>query len=152
MKQDDIDNELYSDKALTEALVGKEALKMLDAKIQEVPDHYFNEFPNTVLKAIHSEDSKTKIIQFGVFSKIAITATLLLIAATGYIYYEKILPKASEIASVNIQELTSEVIENYIESNEFFVEVDWQSEIDKSSAELEEQHIPLNKDTNQLNN
>lgn len=148
MKQDDIDNELNSDKALTEALLGKEALNMLDVKIQEVPADYFNEFPNSVLKAIRSENSKTKIIQFGTFSKMAIAAAILLITATGYIFSDKILTNNNEIAIVNIEEITNEEIEKYVESNEIFVEVDWQSEIDNASTELEANYISLNNDTN----
>ena len=148
MKQDDIDNELNSDKALTEALLGKEALNMLDAKTQHVPADYFNEFPNSVLKAIRSENSKTNIIHFGTFSKIAIAAAILLITATGYIFSDKILTNNNEIAIVNIEEITNEEIEKYVESNEFFVEVDWQSEIDNASTELESNYILLKNDTN----
>ena len=148
MKQDDMHNELNSDKVLTEALLGKEALNMLDVKIQEVPADYFNEFPNSVLKAIRSENSKTKIIHFGTFSKIAIAAAILLITATGYIFSDKILTNNTEIAIVNIEEITNEEIEKYVESNEIFVEVDWQSEIDNASTELEANYISLNNDTN----
>ena len=39
-------------------------------------------------------------------------------------------------------------IQKYIESNEVFVEVDWQSEIDKASTDLELNYIPFNNDTN----
>ena len=49
MEQEDIDIELLSDKATIETLLSKEALKNMDAKVQEVPSNYFNEFPNTVL-------------------------------------------------------------------------------------------------------
>ena len=148
----DLDNELNSDKALAEALLGKEALNMLDAKIQEVPNDYFNEFPNSVLRAIRSENSKTKIIHIGTISKIAIAAAILLITATGYIFSDKILTNKNEIATVNIEEITNEEIEKYVESNEFFVEVDWQSEVDNASTEFESNYTPLNNDTNQLNN
>lgn len=148
MKQEDITNELNSDKALTEALLGKEALNMLDAKIQEVPTDYFNEFPDSVIQAIRSENSKTKIIHFSTFSKIAVAAAILLITATGYIFSDKILTNNNEIAIVNIEEITNVEIEKYVESNEFYAEVDWQNEIDNASTELESNYILLKNDTN----
>ena len=148
MEQEDITNELNSDKALIEALLGKEALNMLEIKMQEVPADYFNEFPNSVLKAIRSENSETKIIRFSAFYKIAIAATILLITATGYIFSDKILTNNNEIAIVNIEEITNEEIEKYVESNEFYVEVDWQNEIDNTSTELESNYILLKNDTN----
>lgn len=152
MEQEDIDIELLSDKATIEALLSKEALNNMDAKVQEVPSNYFNEFPNTVLQAIRAEKNKTKIIHFTAFKKIAIAAAVLLITATGYIFSDKILQNKNEIATVNIEEITSEEIESYVELNQLYAEADWQSEIDNTSPELELNYISSNNDTNKLTN
>jgi hypothetical protein len=148
MEQEDIDIELISDKAFIEALVSKEALNNMDAKVQEVPSNYFNEFPTAVLEKIRSEKNETKIIHFTAFRKIAIAAAVLLITTTGYIFSDKILQNKNEIVIVVIEEIPNEEIQKYIESNEVFVEVDWQSEIDNASTDLELNYIPFNNDTN----
>lgn len=152
MEQEAIDIELLSDKALIEALVSKEALNSMDSELQEIPPNYFDEFPNAVLQVIRAKKNKTKIIHFANFRKIAIAAAVLLIIATGYLFSNNILQNKNEIAIVNIEEITSEEIETYVESNNFFVEVDWQDEIDNSSTELEPKYTPLNNDTNKLTN
>ena len=97
MKQDVVDqegeyNELFAEQAMVEQLFSKEALNSLDAKTQDVPLNYFNEFPDSVLKKIRTENNKTKIIHFATFKKIAIAAAVLIITATGYIFSEKIVP------------------------------------------------------------
>jgi hypothetical protein len=148
MEQEDINIELISDKAIMEALVSKEALSSMDAKLQQVPPNYFDEFPTAVLEKIRSEKNKTKIIHFAAFRKIAIAAAVLLITATGYLFSDKILQNKNEIVIVAIEEIPNEEIQKYIESNEVFVEVDWQSEIDKASTDLELNYIPFNNDTN----
>ncbi len=148
MEQEDINIELISDKAIMEALVSKEALSSMDAKLQQVPPNYFDEFPTAVLEKIRSEKNKTKIIHFAAFRKIAIAAAVLLITATGYLFSDKILQNKNEIVIVAIEEIPNEEIQKYIESNEVFVEVDWQSEIDKASTDLELNYIPYNNDTN----
>ena len=145
---EDINIELISDKAIMEALVSKEALSSMDAKLQQVPPNYFDEFPTAVLEKIRSEKNKTKIIHFAAFRKIAIAAAVLLITATGYLFSDKILQNKNEIVIVAIEEIPNEEIQKYIESNEVFVEVDWQSEIDKASTDLELNYIPFNNDTN----
>lgn len=152
MEQEEIDIELLSDKAFIEALVSKEALNKMDAKVQEVPSNYFNEFPNAVLQTIRAEKNKTKIIRFTAFKKIAIAAAVLLITATGYIFSDKIIKNKNETAIVNIEEITDEEIEHYVESNELYVEADWQSDIENSSIELKSNYTPLNNDTNKLTN
>ena len=152
MEQEEIDIELLSDKAFIEALVSKEALNKMDAKVQEVPSNYFNEFPNAVLQTIRAEKNKTKIIRFTAFKKIAIAAAVLLITATGYIFSDKIIQNKNETAIVNIEEITDEEIEHYVESNELYVEADWQSDIENSSIELKSNYTPLNNDTNKLTN
>jgi ActR/RegA family two-component response regulator len=148
MEQEDINIELISDKAIMEALVSKEALSSMDAKLQQVPPNYFDEFPTAVLEKIRSEKNKTKIIHFAAFRKIAIAAAVLLITATGYLFSDKILQNKNEIVIVAIEEIPNEEIQKYIESNEVFVEVDWQNEIDKASTDLELNYIPFNNDTN----
>jgi hypothetical protein len=148
MEQEDIDIDLLSDKALMEALVSKEALSSMDAKLQQVPPNYFNEFPTAVLGKIRSGKNKTKIIHFAAFRKIAIAAAVLLITATGYLFSDKILENKNEIVIVTIEEIPNEEIQKYIESNEVFVEVDWQGEMDNASADLELNYKPLNNDTN----
>ena len=148
MEQEDINIELISDKAIMEALVSKEALSSMDAKLQQVPPNYFDEFPTAVLEKIRSEKNKTKIIHFAAFRKIAIAAAVLLITATGYLFSDKILQNKNEIVIVAIEEIPNEEIQKYIESNEVFVEVDWQNEIDKASTDLELNYIPYNNDTN----
>jgi hypothetical protein len=150
--QEGINNELYAEQAMLEQLFSKAALKSMDAKIQEVPLNYFNEFPDSVLKKIRSENNKTKIIHFVAFKKMAIAAAVLIITATGYLFSDKTVQNNEEIAIVNIEAITNEEIEHYVESNELFVEVDWESGIDNSNIQLELNYTPLNKDSNKLTN
>ena len=150
--QEGINNELYAEQAMVDQLFSKEVLNRINAQTQVVPLNYFNEFPDSVLKKIRSENNKTKIIHFVSFKKMAIAAAVLIITATGYLFSEKTVQNNEEIAIVNIEAITNEEIEHYVESNELFVEVDWESGIDNSNIQLELNYTPLNKDSNKLTN
>lgn len=150
--QDSINKEIIAEKAIVEQLLSKEALNALDKKSQLVPDNYFNEFPTSVMEAIRNENKKARLVRITYFRKLAIAAAFLLTAATGYIFYEKSFDNNNEPTIVKIQELSNEEIENYVESNDLFVEAYWQTEINNTSAELESNTISINDDTNNLIN
>ena len=152
MEQKESNTELINDQALVESLIGLEALNTLNNSIKEVPDNYFEVFPESMINTIRAKNNTAKIIRINSFKHIAIAAALLLISATGYIFYEKVLPNNPIQSMVQIQEITNEEIENYLESNEWFVEVDWQSEMDDSNDELASNYMLTNNDTNKLNN
>ena len=152
MEQKESNTELINDQALVETLIGLEALNTLNHSIKEVPDNYFETFPESMINTIRAKNNQAKIIRINSFKRIAVAAAILLITATGYIFYDKVLPNSPVQSMVQIQEITNEEIENYLETNEWFVEVDWQSEMDDSNEELASNYILTNNDTNKLNN
>lgn len=152
MEQKESNTELINDQALVETLIGLEALNTLNNSIKEVPDNYFETFPESMINTIRAKNNQAKIIRINSFKRIAVAAAILLITATGYIFYDKVLPNSPVQSMVQIQEITNEEIENYLETNEWFVEVDWQSEMDDSNDELASNYILTNNDTNKLNN
>ena len=152
MEQKKSDTELIHDQALVESITGLEALNTLNNRLKKVPDNYFEVFPESIINTIRAKNNQGKIIQINLFKRIAIAAALLLITATSYIFYEKVSQNSPLQSMVQIQEITNEEIENYLETNEWYVEADWQSEIDDSNDELIYSYILTNNDTNKLNN
>ena len=141
MEQNHLHNELENDQKLAEQLFSKESLSQFNESKVEAPHFYFENFSARVLNKIdQSNPSKAKIFTLSRFSKYAVAATLLLAVATTFIITNNSLrPETSDVkvADINIQEISNEEIEAYVNDNESLAEVDWQSELSKYSNHVD---------------
>jgi len=141
MEQNHLHNELENDQKLAEQLFSKESLYQFNETKMEAPHFYFENFSARVLNKIdQSNPSKAKIFTLSRFSKYAVAATLLLAVATTFIITNNSLrPETSDVkvADINIQEISNEEIESYVNDNESIAEVDWQSELSKYSNHVD---------------
>ena len=147
MQPDNIHNELEQDQALVESLFKKTDLAAFNSKLQATPAHYFDSFSATTLQKIKQAPTK-KVIHLSTFSKWAIAASFIAISVSTYLFYPKDANNKTEIAAVQINELSNEEIETYVTANEVIAEVDWQGELNKTNTELNEQAVLLLDDSN----
>ncbi len=118
------------------------ALKSFEAKNNQVPDGYFDEFELNLLRKIQAEKNapkQAKILSiFSAQKKYLIAASLILVVATGYLFYvngvNKGIPQG-EI--VQIEALPDEAIEAYLNDNEVVAEVDWNDAIEVVATEVD---------------
>ncbi len=111
------------------------ALKSFEAKNNQVPDGYFDEFELNLLRKIQAEKNapkQAKILSiFSAQKKYLVAASLFLVVATGYLLYDKgnnkVIPQGE---LVQIEALPDEVIEAYLNENEGVAEVDWNGAIE----------------------
>jgi hypothetical protein len=151
MKQDVIQNELEQDQALVESLFSKKDLAAFNSRLQATPADYFDSFSVTTLQKIKQGSTK-KIFHLSIFSKMAIAASFLAITISTYLFYPKNTNSKTEIAAVQINEISNEEIETYVTVNEIIAEVDWQAEISKTNAELNEKTLLIIDDSNKIKN
>jgi hypothetical protein len=141
MEQNHLHNELENDQKLAEQLFSKESLSQFNESKVEAPHFYFENFSARVLNKIEkANQGKAKIFTLSRFSKYAVAATLLFAVATTFIITNKSLqPEITDtkVADINIQEISNEEIEAYVNDNESIAEVDWQSELSKYSNHVD---------------
>ena len=148
MKNKIEDTSLIQDKALANALFGKEALDAFETNNKLVEADYFDQQATSILKA--TKNKKAGLFTIGSFSKLAIAAALLSIVATTYVYLQ-MNKKTEEVpAFVKLEEIPDSEMENYLNSNEALAEIDWQTEINNEAENLEtlDLNIPAKKDSN----
>ena len=141
MKQNHLHNELENDQKLAEQLFSKESLSQFNESKVEAPHFYFENFSARVLNKIDkANQGKAKMFTLSRFSQYAVAATLLLAVATTFIITNNSLrPETTDVkvADINIQEISNEEIEAYVNDNESLAEVDWQSELSKYSNHVD---------------
>lgn len=142
------DNTILDDKAMAEALLGKDALVAMEASNQEVPLDYFNQFEKRTLHAIQKNKMNASIFHIGKYARLAIAASFLIIAATTFIYKQTNNSNYINATALNIQEIPNDEIDAYVNANEWIAEIDWQSEINKEGANMEDINVYSTKDSN----
>lgn len=131
MENKEFDTSLLKDKALAEAILGKENLVQWETQQVSETDSFFLAQQANILKRIQKK--KAHIISLRNLGKIAIAASLLTIIATTYILVNKPTPVvATEL--VKIEEISSDEIENYVNANELIAATDWSSELNEEAA------------------
>ncbi|MEK0423516.1 MAG: hypothetical protein RLZ95_1426 [Bacteroidota bacterium] len=142
------ENNLEQDKALVEALFGKETLMDFDENQMQSSDTFFQKQQAAILKAVGKP--KSKIILLSNWSKLAVAASFMAIVVTSYLIIQRNTQTESVTEFVKIEEIPSEEIEHYVNNNEMIAEIDWSSEINEE-AEIYDDVILndiTNKDTN----
>ena len=130
--------ELQADKIIIEEFLSKEALTHYNLSQLEVPNGYFENFPEKVLGQIKNNNSKqSKIYFMHDIGKLAIAAVFLCVIASAFIFINDRSKNNTELATINLVDIPNEEIESYINSNELIAEIDWQAEINKVSDNIE---------------
>ena len=119
----------------------KAALKSFEAKNNQIPDGYFDQFEMNLMHKIQAEKNapkQAKILSiFSAQKKYLVAASLILVVATGYLLYDKgnnkVIPQGE---LVQIEALPDEVIEAYLNENEVVAEVDWNGAIEAVGVEV----------------
>jgi len=121
----------------------EEALKTFESKTKEVPVGYFDQFEMDLMQKIKSEKQapqKAPIITlFSNQKKYLVAASLLFAVATGYLVFNNAGNTNDSIAKVeiiDIETLPDELIEAYVDYNEFVAEVEWNSAIEAAGNNL----------------
>ena len=121
----------------------EEALKKFEAKTNQVPLGYFDQFELDLMQKIKSDaELPKKALIFPLFSnqkKYLIAASLLLVVATVSLFLEESEKNTATIAKVNmiaIETLPDEAIETYVYENEPMAEVEWNTAIEATGSSI----------------
>jgi uncharacterized BrkB/YihY/UPF0761 family membrane protein len=132
----DIENESIS-KAL------EEALKSFDSKTKQVPAGYFDQFEMNLMQQIKVEEQapqKARIVNlFLNQKKYLVAASLLFAIVTGSLFIntaEKTNDAIAKVETIDIETLSDELIEAYVNNNELVAEVEWNSAIEAAGTNL----------------
>ena len=147
---DNTGNSLEQDRAWAESLLNKQSLSELNASKTEAPIHYFESFPDKLMSRLANEKREklekknAKIFFLPSFmqpmNRWAVAAAFIIIVGGSFIFlnnatYKKI--ESSMVASnINLQEISIEEIETYVDANEWIAEIDVQAQMQKENAKL----------------
>ena len=150
MEQNQSHNELNNDQKLAEQLFSIESLSQFNENALETPHFYFENFNARVFHKME-ETNKSKFLSFAFpkWTSYAVAATLLFAIAATFIFTNNSLQNQTSTAEINIQEISNDEIETYVNENESLTEVDWQSELTKYSEHNES--FNLNHDSIETN-
>jgi hypothetical protein len=121
----------------------EEALKTFESKTKEVPVGYFDQFELDLMQKIKSEKQapqKARIVAlFSNQKQYLVAASLVLAIATGYLFFNKsenTNDSMAKVETIEIETLPDELIEAYVNYNEFVAEVEWNSAIEAAGNNL----------------
>ncbi len=119
------------------------ALNSFKAKSDQVPEGYFDQFEQELMRQIQTEKQQPKqatiLSMFANQKKYLVAASLLFAIATGYLFYNDTEQKANTMAKVDlidIKTLPDELIEAYVNNNELIAEVEWNSAIENAGSSI----------------
>ncbi len=117
------------------------ALKGFQAKHDQVPEGYFDQFELELMRKIQAEASTPKqaklLSLFSTPKKYLVAASLILAIATGYLLYDNSnINSIAQDGLVQIETLPDEAIEAYLNENEVVAEVDWNAAIETTGASV----------------
>lgn len=124
---------MQEEKEIIENLFTKPSIKSFEEQIKTVPENYFDQFPALLLTKVQQKKKSTLVIQLG---RLSIAAAFLLIVAGSYFWAS--INNTKENTSIAIHEIPTEEIDSYVSNNEWMVDAEMQSEINKIGLNLEE--------------
>ena len=121
----------------------EEALKTFESKTKEVPVGYFDQFELDLMQKIKSEKQAPQnariVALFSNQKQYLVAASLVLAIATGYLFFNKsenTNDSMAKVETIDIETLPDELIEAYVNYNEFVAEVEWNSAIEAAGSNL----------------
>jgi hypothetical protein len=121
----------------------EESLKSFESKTKQVPVGYFNQFEHNLMQKIKAEaqaPQKARIVSLLSNQKMYLVAASLLFAiVTGSLFINKaenINDSMVKVETIEIETLPDELIEAYVNNNEFVAEVEWSTAIEAAETNL----------------
>ncbi|MFZ4104227.1 MAG: hypothetical protein ACOYKI_05795 [Sediminibacterium sp.] len=121
----------------------EEALKTFESKTKELPVGYFDQFELDLMRKIKSEKQAPQnariVALFSNQKQYLVAASLVLAIATGYLFFNKsenTNDSMAKVETIEIETLPDELIEAYVNYNEFVAEVEWNSAIEAAGNNL----------------
>ena len=121
----------------------EEALKSFDSKTKQVPVGYFDQFEMNLMQQIKVEEQapqKARIVNlFLNQKKYLVAASLLFAIVTGSLFIntaEKTNDAIAKVETIDIETLSDELIEAYVNNNKLVAEVEWNSAIEAAGTNL----------------
>jgi hypothetical protein len=147
MQPTDNDITLIEDKAQIEALFGKQSLAQFEEAQQAKSDSFFDTQAAQILADIRkNQKKKSKLYAIGSFRQLAIAASFIIFIAATYIFIQS--KQQNEFAKVKIEEIPTAEIDNYLVSNDWENELDWENTTLKEEAHIETLSNTILKDSN----
>lgn len=113
------------------ALINKANFASFEEQVATVPANYFDQFPTAVVGKIQKIKT-SPIISLG---RLSIAAAVLFIVAGSYFFITK---DNIDNTSIAIHEIPTTELDSYVSNNEWMVDAEIQSEINKLGLNLEE--------------
>jgi negative regulator of sigma E activity len=150
MEQMNKDTTLEQDRQWAETLLNKQSLSQFNLSKTDAPFNYFESFPEKVMSRIENEKRQQKEKRNATLfflpsfmqplNRVAIAAAVIIIVGGSFIFLNNSVNKktaASIVAApISIQDLSSEEIEAYVDTNEWIAEIDVQSQMNKENTRL----------------
>ena len=121
----------------------EEALKSFDTKTKQVPAGYFDQFELDLLQNIKVQKQVPKrapiVALFLDHKKYLVAASLIFAIVTGSLFINKaenINDSMVKVETIEIETLPDELIEAYVNNNEFVAEVEWSTAIEAAETNL----------------
>ena len=121
----------------------EEALKSFETKTKQVPAGYFDQFELDIMQKINAAEQAPKrapiVVLFLDHKKYLVAASLIFAIATGVLFFntgEKNNTAMAKVEMIEIETLTDELIEAYVNNNELVAEVEWNTAIETEAASL----------------
>ncbi len=147
MQPTEKDITLNEDKAQIEALFGKQFLAQFEEEQQARSDSFFDTQAAQILADIRKyQKKKSKLYAIGSYRQLAIAASFIIFIAATYIFIQS--KQQNEIAKVSIEEIPTEEIDNYLVSNDWVNELDWENTTLKEALPIEALSNAFIKDSN----
>jgi hypothetical protein len=121
----------------------EEALKSFDTKTKQLPAGYFDQFELDLMQKIKAQKQGPKrapiVTLFLEHKKYLVAASLLFAIVTGSLFINKaenINDSMVKVETIEIETLPDELIEAYVNNNEFVAEVEWSTAIEVAENNL----------------
>lgn len=140
--------ELLQDKASAENLFSKDEFSKYNELIEKAPSNYFEQFESNLFNKIKQLAKQKTIFNIPKWGQIAIAASFFTIVATTFLFIQNNNKMVQTENNISLTDIASTEIDAYVNENEAFAEIDWQTEITKEGKNLESLNARLIKDTN----
>lgn len=147
MQTTDNDITLNEDKAQVVALFGKKALAQFEEDHQSMSTAFFDIQAEQIFVGIRkNQKKKSKLYNIASFRQLAIAASFIIFITVTYIFIQS--KKLNEIAKLRIEDVPTAEIDNYLVSNDWINELDWENTTLKEEAHIEALSNAFFKDSN----
>jgi len=144
------ENSLEQDRAWADSLLNKQNLVQFNLSTTKAPIHYFDSFPDQLMSRIESEKreklEKKKAAIFFLpsfmqpINRWAVAAAFIIVVGGSFIFLNNSVSKKAQAPivanNISLEQISSEELESYVDTNEWIAEIDVQAQMQKENAKL----------------